>query len=165
MLFSPPQTRVEGTNRLSMAPVSKTHTPCKFSLLFQSSPLAVRHALGEMMEHIRAQSISEKSIGLFELVLAEALNNVVEHAYEGHETGDISLSVVIWNGSLICNIKDSGKPMPKLSLPIPTQKDLNVSLEGLPEGGWGWMMIRELSDSITYKRKRDQNHLSFRLLV
>ncbi|MDE0591094.1 ATP-binding protein [Halocynthiibacter sp. C4] len=137
--------------------------PYRFGLSFQSSPLMVRHALSEVMSCLQKKGVREKDCGVFELALAEVLNNIVEHAYEGSDTGSITLSITIWNNSLNCEISDIGKAMPNLSLPVPKQKELNVGIERLPEGGWGWMMIRELSDSITYQRTSGRNKLAFQM--
>ena len=38
--------------------------------------------------------------------------------------------------------------------------ELGDRLEDLPEGGFGWFLIRQLSETVTYLRQGDRNNLS-----
>ena len=53
----------------------------EFHLEFESSPIAVRTALGRIIDGLGPLSLDPEEIGTVEIVMAEALNNVVEHAY------------------------------------------------------------------------------------
>ena len=37
--------------------------------------------------------------------------------------------------------------------------------QDLPEGGFGWFLIRELTHDLTYRRDGSRNHLSFRMVL
>jgi len=101
------------------------------------------------------------AISTAEIVLAEVMNNVVEHAYKMDPDGEIYLSLVQVDGRLQCKSIDFGHPMPDLSLPIGKENDLNCDLQDLPEGGFGWFLIRNLTDNLTYFRENESNMLTF----
>jgi serine/threonine-protein kinase RsbW len=57
---------------------------------------------------------------------------------------------------------DRGRPMPDLKLP---PGELLPFFDGQdpPEGGFGWYLIRSLTQDLQYQRVQDQNILQFRL--
>jgi serine/threonine-protein kinase RsbW len=96
-----------------------------------------------------------------ELVLAEVLNNVAEHAY-GDAGGKVEVSLQHAADGLRCLIVDEGRAMPGGQLPVGRlPSGLDVVLADLPEGGFGWHLIRSLSTNLTYARVEGQNRLSF----
>ncbi|MDZ7905785.1 MAG: ATP-binding protein [Cypionkella sp.] len=105
--------------------------------------------------------LSDDLRGTAEIVMAEALNNIVEHAYAAG-AGAIEISVDLGETGLNCTIADYGTPMPGHSLPQGAPHALN-DMDDLPEGGFGWFLIRTLAQDLQYSRIRDQNFLRFRL--
>lgn len=127
-------------------------------IVIPSDPLAVRHGLKALFESLLLQQLDAANRDKAEIVLAEALNNIVEHAYAGG-TGDIELTIRLNCRGLTCRIVDKGAPMPDISLPAG-----HLAPAGdLPEGGFGWYLIRALSEDLTYARIEGQNLLTFRL--
>ena len=53
--------------------------------------------------------------------------------------------------------------MPGESIPDPKEPDLDVSTADLPEGGFGWGLIRTLSSGLSYRRMSERNRLAFRI--
>ena len=94
------------------------------------------------------------------IVLAEALNNIVEHAYAGTCCGEITLTLWQSEGEVACRITDRGHAMPDEVLPAGVLKDHAESAE-LPEGGFGWFLIRTLSRDLRYARLGTLNELTF----
>ncbi len=92
------------------------------------------------------------------LVVAEALNNVVEHAYRYAEDGDIEIFVSLDGLSLTIEINDFG---PEFQLPsAPDSPRVEAQdLESLPEGGFGWNLILALTDEVSLTRKKSRNYL------
>ena len=126
-----------------------------------SDPLAVRQALGALFDRLMAGSITEEARVTAQIVLAEALNNIVEHAY-AQSKGDIEVSIEICPGGLTCRIMDAGLPMPGGELPAGQLATLAPE-DDLPEGGYGWYLIRTLSQDLNYRREGERNLLTFRI--
>jgi serine/threonine-protein kinase RsbW len=93
-----------------------------------------------------------------EIVLAEVLNNIVEHGYAA-ATGQIEVELALSDTGLQIRTSDLGCALPAAVLAgtpsLPTVTD------DLPEGGFGWYMIRSLVEELAYRREGDRNHLSF----
>ncbi len=134
--------------------------PGEVHLSFPSDPMAVRQALDVTLQRLAVLSLPLHQRETVELVLAEVLNNVVEHAYRA-ESGAIELHVIQTAAGLSCAILDHGAPMPAGRLP---EADADpVAGSELPEGGFGWNLIRRLSQDLSYERSQGRNCLRFRL--
>lgn len=122
---------------------------------------SVRAALCALFDSLLLRGLPDDRRGTAELVLAEALNNIVEHAYARRQ-GQIRLSLQLGAADLICRIEDSGRPMPAGDLP---QGELRLHDDAgeVAEGGFGWHLIRALSRDLDYRRVEGRNLLSFRL--
>lgn len=130
-------------------------------LLFPGDAHSVRKALKSAMLVFRGMDLGEELNGVVEIVLAEVLNNVVEHAYEDHGRGLIELDVREEGDTLVFQIFDDGKPMPDEEIPAGKAHDLSVARDHLPEGGFGWFLIRELTEGLSYTRTPGRNSLRF----
>lgn len=122
----------------------------------------IRGALAQVMARLDPLELTADCRSSAELVLAEVLNNVIEHAY-AEESGPIGLELRLAADALACSIHDTGLPMPDGTPPSSRQALLDVPLDSLPEGGFGWFLIRSLTRDIEYVRERDGNRLSFLL--
>lgn len=129
-------------------------------LVIASDQLAVRQALAELLAAPSLCSMECDLRGRVEIVLAEVLNNIVEHAYAHHQ-GEISLELSTDPTGIACCIQDSGAEMPGLILP--EGKLAPHDPDDLPEGGFGWFLIRTLTEDLSYRRHGGTNELRFRL--
>lgn len=132
--------------------------PDQALFVMSSEAGSVRDCLHRAMASAPMTLLSDDDRGTAEIVLAEVLNNVVEHAY-AELSGDIRLSLALKPGQLDCQIEDDGVPMPGGDAPAGNLPDP----EDLPEGGFGWHLIRVLSSGLTYQRLGKTNRLSFSL--
>ncbi len=116
--------------------------------------------------------VPQSACDRIELVLAEALNNIVEHAF-GPEPpapatesrgvtapGLIALDLSAGAAQLHCTIRDAGRPMPDGQAPAGRPQDIDAAAD-LPEGGFGWFLIRRLTLDLCYVREPGCNRLSF----
>ena len=110
-----------------------------------------------------ARRISPEDAGALELTLAEVLNNVVEHAYGSRSDGPVELALCRAAGALCCQIEDCGRPMPHLVVPDTPLPPTEVALTELAEGGWGWSLVRGLTEDLAYVRDGDCNRLTYRI--
>lgn len=130
-------------------------------LTLVATPETVRETLRQIMAAPPVNRLASDHRATVEIVLAEALNNIVEHAYPS-APGSVSLTLVATARGLECQLVDHGAPMPDATLPagqLPTFDP--ATLETLPEGGFGWYLLRSLTSALTYQRKAGANHLRF----
>jgi len=130
-----------------------------------SEALAVRLGLDRAGRALAAAGVSGDLALRVEIALAEALNNVAEHAYGG-ASGTIRLGLgrCPVRGDILCTIEDRGRPMPGGVLPEGRPPALDAGPEALPEGGFGWFLIRSLGRDIRYRRAGGVNRLRFRIV-
>ncbi len=131
-------------------------------MIFPSDSIAVRTALGSALSGLRYLELSEEEGGTVELVLAEAMNNVVEHAYKDG-SGVIELRVANSADGLFCEVLDDGQGMSGLPAGDNPQRDPPTATDEMPEGGFGWFLIRALSRDLHYARENGRNRLTFRI--
>jgi len=134
----------------------------EFSLHATASQMSVRDLLADTRARLRVHGLPEAMCGTVEMVLAEALNNIVEHAYAGGEAGEIGLYTVLGSSGLTCTLSDQGAALPAQHLPAGRLPDTGAGPEALPEGGFGWFLIRSLTHDVQYLREQGINHLTLR---
>ena len=136
----------------ALRPLIRLHLP--------ASRAAVRRALRDVGTHLGRIGLDENLRAAAELVLAEALNNVVEHAY-CDAGGDIALDLDLTEGGLAVTVRDRGRSLPGGRLPPGGLPDLGDTRDALPEGGFGWFLIRRLSRELSYENGPAGNRLRF----
>lgn len=126
----------------------------------------MRGGLARIMDALDPLSLTPDDAGTVELALAEALNNVVEHAL-ATSTGETIIEVQgqYRDSGLHLTIIDQGQEMPQGVAPTAREPDLDVPCADMPEGGFGWFMIHSLASRVRYARIGDRNHLSLLLPV
>ncbi len=139
-------------------PPDRATGPDAQSLVFTADPAAVRVALARLLAGSPVQDLPDDDRGTVELVLAEVLNNVAEHAYAGG-SGPVEVGLCSTPLGIACRVVDRGLAMPGGKLP---EGDLpDVAPPDFPEGGFGWHLIRSLTADLTYARRAGRNRLSF----
>jgi serine/threonine-protein kinase RsbW len=132
----------------------------RFQRSFNCDPEAIRQLLGEAQAWMIANDLPAVTRAEAELVLAEVMNNIAEHAYDGGP-GSAVLRLKCCAGGIFCLISDRGRPMPGDAPPGGAQPDLDVARAELPEGGFGWRLIRMLTSDLRFGRKAGRNRLGF----
>jgi serine/threonine-protein kinase RsbW len=133
----------------------------EFSLQFPSSAKDVRGALLKMRSYLRHIGITGDAAGQIEIVLAEILNNVVEHALQEAGGGMIQLNCEPREDMLRFAVCDNGDAMPDGRVPGPRLPCLNTAIHDLPEGGFGWALVHMLARDLHYERIATNNILYF----
>lgn len=137
-----------------------------FALHLISNPYAVRNALAGVIEAIADLELLQEEISTVELVLAEVLNNITEHAYPAPDIGGpIRIEGRVGPDGLHLLIEDEGAPMPGGRAPIGHRAVTDVPLSDMPEGGFGWFLIRDLAKDVRYERKGQVNRLRLRVAL
>jgi anti-sigma regulatory factor (Ser/Thr protein kinase) len=91
------------------------------------------------------------------LVLEEAISNVILYAYPKEEHQFISLKAVKKDNQLIFVLTDSGKEFDPTQAP---DADITLSAEERQIGGLGIFLIRQIMNKVEYQRIDGQNVLT-----
>lgn len=134
----------------------------KFKMAFRATEQEARRVIAAISQRLRASGIVPDRADEVEIALAEAINNVIEHAYTASEPGEVRVFCSLRSAHLDIRICDTGACLPLNRLPPGLAADVSVARADLPEGGFGWFLIRELTSEIRYDRCGLVNHLSLR---
>jgi len=105
-----------------------------------------------------AAGVAESEFGKLDLILEEILVNVARYAYSA-ESGTVEVAYApAGPRQLRVEIADSGRIFNPLQANPP---DLSRGLAERPIGGLGVFLVRNMVDSIAYRREQDRNILSF----
>lgn len=113
-------------------------------------------ALGTALDHA---GICRDQRGSITLAVSEALNNITEHAYAGLSRGQVHMVTDLLTDGVLVTLCDSGRPMPGKTLPAGHLPDSSGARAELPEGGFGWHLIRKLCADLSYTRHAGKNTL------
>lgn len=102
------------------------------------------------------QKLDQTLSGQLELILVEAVNNVIKHAYKNKPDQPIDTLFEVNSDEVKITIKDKGiavsSELHKITKSMPDINDL-------PEGGWGIALIHSLADHIEHYRENNKNTL------
>lgn len=143
----------------------RTNAEADFRLQFTSGLEAIRPALASCCDWVSAHGCDTEETASVELLLAEVLTNVHEHAYGGTPDRPIWLEMQMRGGRLEVQVEDEGVALPEGHMPMGQFADAAKPLLEQPEGGYGWFLIRALARDLDYRREGGKNRLSFAILV
>lgn len=136
--------------------------PPDFERNFPGCPIEVRRALTALRRSLTQAAFDPCDISNAEIVLAEVLNNVVEHSYGG-TSGPVELQVWLDRDGARFLVADAGTPLPG-GRPPPAHAGVPCAEPAaLPEGGFGWQLIRGLAEEIDYVSYPERNRLRGRI--
>lgn len=105
-----------------------------------------------------AAGIAESDLAKLDLILEEILMNVARYAYTP-ETGAVEVAYASAGPcKLRVEVTDFGRVFNPLEADPP---DLSRGLADRPMGGLGVFLVKNMVDSIAYRREGDRNILSF----
>ena len=93
------------------------------------------------------------------LVLEEAVSNVILYAYGKEEQKEISLVAQSCDNNLVFVLTDSGTEFDPTKVP---DADITLSAEEREIGGLGIFLIRQIMDKVDYQRIGEKNVLTMR---
>jgi len=92
-----------------------------------------------------------------ETAVDEACSNIIEHGYQGQETGEIRCTTRTDKKGLTIILEDRGRPFDPSSVPDP---ELNVSLDERKAHGLGLFFMRQLMDEVIFSTRGPINVLT-----
>ena len=119
----------------------------QLSKKFLSAQQLVSDNVADAIAWVRKHGIHDDVAGSIEMVLAEALNNIVEHAYLYRAGEQIEMDLILGADALELTLTDQGEKLPG----IPQKREMKVDasrMEALPEGGVGWFWLSSFTESI-----------------
>jgi serine/threonine-protein kinase RsbW len=143
-------------------PEAREERGAQFFARIEAEPLAVRMLLYALLSRF-SRLLGREDAGTVELVLAEVMNNITEHAYADTQGGAIEVTARLERGRLCCEVGDWGIEIPAAVLTLPSTPQADSDLTDLPEGGWGWSLIFGLTEALRYRREGGRNDLSFEI--
>ena len=126
---------------------------------FQATEMEARAAIQTVVADLAAGGLDQDQLGNVQIVLAEVINNIVEHAYVGMPVGEVQLKYRLCPDRLALLVCDQGAAFPGHEMPAGLPANVNVAAMDLPEGGFGWYLIRTLTSSLRYRRIKGFNVL------
>ena len=135
--------------------VDTTHL---YNVTFPAEQLAVRTALADIRTALEQALLDADLVGRVESALAELFNNIVKHAYANQGSGTLKCTVTKTAPGVVVDVVDHGKAMPGHTLPDGDLPNLEVGFSDLPEGGFGWFIIRSQTDGLSYEREGADNY-------
>jgi serine/threonine-protein kinase RsbW len=115
---------------------------------------ALAEKIDELAEKWELSQVLAMNINL---VIEEALSNIIFYAFKDNGKHEIKISVSLTNKKLIIKISDKGIPFNPLSL---QQPDITLPAEERPIGGLGVFLISQIMDKMSYTRQMNQNILT-----
>lgn len=114
-------------------------------------------ALTQKLEELGEQwQLSVALVTNLNLVLEEAISNIIFYAFEDKNEHPIDLDFVLEDKQMTITITDDGKPFD------PTKKespDITLSADEREVGGLGIFLMGKIMDSLKYKRENKKNIL------
>lgn len=131
-----------------------------------SKQLVIRNDVSELsrvqafVEEIEALGMFPASFSMqLNLVLEEALSNIIFYAYEPGSVQSITIDFIYRDKSLEINIMDTGKAFDPTAKEDP---DINLPAEERPIGGLGIFLIKKIMDELSYTRRGEHNVLKMK---
>lgn len=132
--------------------------PSRLTLTNNYSQLA---ELGDWLQRIASSSgLPAQAVFRLDLVLTEAVTNVMDHAHRLGLAGRIELACSILEDRILVEVIDDGLPFdPTARAPV----ILPSSLEEARPGGLGIHLMRQYTTDMAYRRESDRNILCMTL--
>jgi serine/threonine-protein kinase RsbW len=103
--------------------------------------------MDRVIDTVRLLGLDERTLQQIRLVVDEACANVVTHAYEGMEPGDMEIACYQDGDMLVICVRDWGPGFDLSNVPEP---DLGAPLEDRNLGGLGLFLVRHFMDRVEY---------------
>lgn len=131
--------------------------------LVLDNKLAELSKLSQWLEGLAGQlSLTSDDAFKLELILTEAITNVIQHGYADADHGDIEIEVQDQVSQLRLELKDKAKPFNPLEQ---AEVVFPRTLDEASEGGLGIHLIRTYTEACYYQRVEHQNVLVMVLAI
>ena len=133
------------------ADAAEASTSLRMKALLKNVP----RALECVTEWAQKAGFGEQGVYEIQLAVDEACANVVDHAYQGSDTGEIEVSCLLDGQALTIRVRDWGKGFDLASVADP---DLTAPLEKRSLGGLGLFLVKQMMDHVEFTSDPDQGN-------
>ncbi|TVM19980.1 ATP-binding protein [Oceanidesulfovibrio indonesiensis] len=113
---------------------------------------------GQLEEFARRHGLSDRLAYQMTLVVDEVVTNTAKYGYGDCSQHCINVDLHLEGNVLVILIKDKARPFDLTTAPVP-ELDIPVEQRRKPVGGMGIHLVRNLVDSIEYRRENGMNVL------
>jgi serine/threonine-protein kinase RsbW len=125
----------------------------------EANVASLRAAMDFVRTGAQEAELPEARIGELDLLIEEIFINTCCHAYQDGRQGVVTLTYsVLAPGELNVEVADQGAEFNPLTAASP---DLALNLKSRPIGGLGIVLVKALASSLSYRRDRGWNRLTF----
>jgi len=84
------------------------------------------------------------------LIADEIVTNIIRHGYKGESGHEVIIQADLTQDSVLFEIFDQGDPFDPREIVHP-------NLSGEQEGGFGFYLVKEIADKVSYERRKSEN--------
>lgn len=135
---------------------SETKTRCQLTITNQVDEIS---RLADFIDEIAQQANIDPALAMsLNLALEEAVTNVVLYAYPEGQAGTVDINAEVADGLLTFVVTDSGKAFDPTTQVA--EADITLSAEQRPIGGLGVFLVKQIMDTVSYRRADGKNILT-----
>jgi serine/threonine-protein kinase RsbW len=123
---------------------------------------AIPRIAAELEAFCSRRAIPRRDVNRFNLALEEVLTNAVSYGFPAGDRHEIDVRVSYDSGALNAVVSDDGVAFDPL---VQSPVDLGAPIEQRRIGGLGIHLLRELTDTVAYRRDGERNVLTFRMAI
>jgi anti-sigma regulatory factor (Ser/Thr protein kinase) len=128
-------------------------------LVIDSRLSEIRRAT-ELVDEFKAHhGLADEDANAIHVVLDEILSNSIRHGLAGAASHAIAVTLELSGGEILVEVEDDGVAYDPTQAPAPVLAD---TLEERSLGGLGMAFVRQLTDSVEYRRIDGRNRLVLR---
>ena len=106
--------------------------------------------------HAHRNGADQEAVNDMIQAVDESVTNAIVHGYRGSE-GFVEVALEVRGGSLVAQVRDAAPPFDPTAVPSP---DMSLPIDKRPFHGLGVHLMRELTDSMSYKHTGEGNELT-----
>ena len=127
------------------------------TLLVRNAEDAIAPACHAADQWLHVRNIPPRVRYLVNLTIEELVSNCIKHAYDDALEHTIEFVLTVTELELTILVVDDGREFDPSRAPHP---NISQAIEHRPIGGLGIHLLRQLSDTMSYERRDDQNRLT-----
>ncbi len=128
----------------------------KHEIVIKSKIAEIPKLTDSFSSYGKKNHLDDDSIFDFCVALDEIVNNIVNYGYNGESVHEIKINFSLKKDLICVCVSDDGKPFNPCEL---TPPDISKPIEEKPVGGLGFFLVKQLMDSVEYKRQENKNIL------